>query len=39
MVEEEINNGEEEQIFSFMKTIHMEVTTKIKSLKDQRERT
>lgn len=39
LVEEQLNNGEEEQVMTVMKTIHMDITSKLKSLKQQRERT
>lgn len=39
LAEEEINGEEEDQIVSLMKSIHMEMSSKVKSLREERERT
>ena len=39
MAEGELHSGEEDQILAVMKAIHMDITSKLKSLRQQRERT
>jgi hypothetical protein len=39
LADEQLNSGDEDQIVTVMKTIHMDITTKLKSLRQQRERT
>jgi hypothetical protein len=39
LTEDQLNSGDEDQILTVMKTIHMDITTKLKSLRQQRERT
>lgn len=39
LTEEEVSKNDEEQIRSFLKTVHMEVTAKLKWLHDQRTKT
>ena len=39
LVEDQLNSGDEDQIVAVMKTIHMDITSKLKSLRQQRERT
>jgi energy-coupling factor transporter ATP-binding protein EcfA2 len=38
-VEEEIGRNDEEQVSAFMRTVHMDISSKLKSLQEQRERT
>ena len=37
MVEEEISKNDEDQIRNFMKVVHMEISTKLKLLSDDRQ--
>jgi hypothetical protein len=37
-VEEEVTKNEEDQITSFMKMVHMDISTKLKLLSEQRQR-
>lgn len=39
LAEEEVSKNDEEQVRSFLKTVHMEVTGKLKWLHDQRTKT
>lgn len=39
MAEEEVTRNEEEEVRAFLKTVHMEVTAKLKWLQDQRSKT